>query len=198
GVAVSPLLHQHRAARRAGRHHPPPARHHRDRVRRSDRRTAGTPALGSLRRQCRLDPVRDDHPQPTARDRRPSRRSAHPRTRIDATPQDHHRPGPAGPPTTPTDPAPTHPLGLVSTLAYVVAQHHRIQPAAIPASLIHPPKGPTETPQEKLGRPAATVCPQPRQSRSPAPAPLGQAHRWIQAKSTLSLISSPLTRTRTC
>ena len=63
-----------------------------------------------------------------------------------------------------------------------MAQHHRIQPAAIRASLIHPPKGPTETPQEKLGRPAATVCPQPRQSRSPAPAPLGQAHRWIQAK----------------
>src|SRR6185369_16084173 len=85
-------------------------------------------------------------------------------------------------------PAPTHPLALVSTLAYVVAQHHRIQPAAIRASLIHPPKGPTETPQEKLGRPAATACPQPRQSRSPAPAPLGQAHRWIQAKpSTVQL-----------
>jgi hypothetical protein len=52
-----------------------------------------------------------DHPQPAARDRRPGRRSAHPRTRIDATPQAHHRPGPAGPPTTPTDPAPTTPTG---------------------------------------------------------------------------------------
>ena len=47
------------------------------------------------------------------------------RTRIDATPQDRHRPGPAGPPATPTDPAPTHPLALVETLAYTVAQHDR-------------------------------------------------------------------------
>ena len=51
GVALSPVLHQHRPAGRAGRHHPPPARHHRDRVRRFDRRTAGAPTLGSLRRQ---------------------------------------------------------------------------------------------------------------------------------------------------
>src|SRR6478609_4363144 len=182
GKSVPPVLHQHGVARRAGRHHPPPARHHRDRVRRSDRRTAGTPALGSLRRQCRLDPVRGDHPQPTARDRRPSRRSAHPRTRIDATPQDHHRPGPAGPPTTPTDPAPTHPLGLVSTLAYVVAQHHRIQPAAIRASLIHPPKGPTETPTGKAGQTSSYNMPTAPTIKITRPSATRPGHRWIQAK----------------
>ena len=146
---------------RAGRHHPPPPRHHRNRVRRSDRRTAGTPALGSLRRQLRLDPVRGDRPQPAARRRRPGRRPAHPRTRIDAAPQDRHRPGPAGPPATPTDPAPTHPLALVQTLAYVVAQHHRIQPATIRASLTIRRKARPKHQQEKLGRPADTPCPQP-------------------------------------
>ena len=37
-------------------------------------------------------------------------------------------PRPAGPPTTPTRPAPTQPLALGKALAYTVAQHHRIQP----------------------------------------------------------------------
>ena len=37
-----------------------------------------------------------------------------PRPRIDAAPQDRHHPRPAGPPPTPTDPAPTHPLALVT------------------------------------------------------------------------------------
>src|SRR6185312_8714195 len=159
GVAVSPVLDQHRPAGRAGRHHPPPARHHRNRVRRFDRWAAGAPTLGSLRRQCRLDPVRGDRPQPAARCRRPGRRPAHPRTRIDATPQDCHRPGPAGPPATPTNPALTHPLALVQTLAYVVAQHDRIQPATIRASLIHLPKGPTETPTGKAGQTSSYSIP---------------------------------------
>ena len=171
GVALSPVLHQHRPPGRAGRHHPPPARHHRDRVRRFDRRTAGAPTLGSLRRQCRLDPVCGDRPQPAARCRRPGRRPAHPRTRIDATPQDRHRPGPAGPPATPTDPALTHPLALVQTLAYVVAQHDRIQPATIRASLIHLPKGPTETPTGKAGQTSSHSMPPARQSRSPDSSP---------------------------
>ena len=56
--------------RRRGRHHPPPPRHHRNRVRRPDRRTAGAHALGTLRRELRLDPVRGDRPQPAARRRR--------------------------------------------------------------------------------------------------------------------------------
>ena len=70
----------------AGRHHPPPTRDHRNRVRRPDRRTAGPPALGTLRRQLRLGPVRRDRPQPAARRRRARRRPPHPRTRIDAAP----------------------------------------------------------------------------------------------------------------
>ena len=57
----------------AGRHHPPPARDHRNRVRRSDRRTAGPHPVGPFRRQLRLDPVRGDRPQPAAR-RRGARR----------------------------------------------------------------------------------------------------------------------------
>ena len=84
---------------------------------------------GRFGANCRLDPVRGDRPQPAARRRRPGRRPAHPRTRIDATPQDRHRPGPAGPPPTPTDPAPAHPLALVETLACTMAQHDRTSAA---------------------------------------------------------------------
>jgi hypothetical protein len=51
------------------------------------------------------------------------RRPTHPGTGIDATPQDCHRPGPAGPTPAPTDPAPAHPLALVETLACTMAQH---------------------------------------------------------------------------
>ena len=67
-------------------------------------------------------------------------------------------------------------------MACIVAQHDRIQPTTIRASLIHPPKGPTGTQQEKLGRPAATTCPQPRQSRSTHASTFSQARRWIKAK----------------
>jgi len=72
-IAISPVLHQHRPARRSGRRHPPPARDHRDRVRRPDRWTAGTHPLGPLRGELRLDPVRGDRPQPAARCQRARR-----------------------------------------------------------------------------------------------------------------------------
>ena len=65
----SPVLHQHRPPGRGGRHHPPPTRDHRNRIRRPDRRTAGPLALGPVRRQLRLDSVRRDRPQPAARGR---------------------------------------------------------------------------------------------------------------------------------
>ena len=99
----------------AGRHHPPPPRDHRNRVRRPDRRTAGPPAVGTLRRQLRLGAVRGDRPQPAARRRHPRRRPAHPRPRRDPAPPHHQRPRPTGPPATPTDPAPTQPLALGQT-----------------------------------------------------------------------------------
>ena len=76
GVAVSPVLHRHRRAGRCRRYHPPPPRHHRNRVRRPHRRTAGAYALGTLRRELGLDPVRGDRAQPAARHRR-ARRRAH-------------------------------------------------------------------------------------------------------------------------
>jgi hypothetical protein len=50
-------------------------------------------------------------------------------------------------------------LALVQTLAYVVAQHDRIQPATIRASLIHPPKGPTETPTGKAAQTSSYSMP---------------------------------------
>ena len=122
-------------ARRAGRHHPPPPRNHRNRIRRPHRRTAGAHALGTLRRQLGLDPVRGDRPQPAARRRDSRRRPTHPRTRIDAAAQDHQRPRPTGLPATPTHPAPAHALALVQGLACAVAQHHRIQPTTARNSL---------------------------------------------------------------
>jgi hypothetical protein len=62
------------------------------------------------------------------RRQRPGRRPAHPGAGVDTAAPDRQRPGPTGPPATPPDPAPTHPLALVATLAHTVAQHHRIQP----------------------------------------------------------------------
>jgi hypothetical protein len=50
-------------------------------------------------------------------------------------------------------------LALVQTLAYVVAQHDRIQPATIRASLIRPPKGPTETPTGKAAQTSSYSMP---------------------------------------
>ena len=156
--------------RRAGRHHPPPPRHHRDRIRRPHRRTLAHLPSGRFGANCRLGPVRGDRPQPAARRRRPRRRPAHPRPRSHATPQDCHRPGPAGPTPAPTDPAPAHPLALVETLAYTVAQHDRNSPPQ-PRQPDHPPKGPTEanrkswadqqiphahTPRIKITSPSAT------------------------------------------
>ena len=56
-----------------GRHHPPPTRDHRNRVRRPDRRAAGPHPVGPVRRELRLGPVRGDRPQPAARRRRARR-----------------------------------------------------------------------------------------------------------------------------
>ncbi len=48
GLAAPPVLHQQSRLDHSGRHHPPSARDHRDRVRRPHRRTDGTHALRSL------------------------------------------------------------------------------------------------------------------------------------------------------
>ena len=87
------------------------------------------------------------------------------RPRVDAATQDRQHPGPAGPPTTPTRPAPTHPLALAQALACVVAQHHRSQPATDRGTPDHPPNRPDRSTQEKLGRPAAIPCPSPTVNR---------------------------------
>jgi hypothetical protein len=60
---------------------------------------------------------------------------------------------------TPTDPASTESLALDRSLAHIVAQHHRIQPAATGNTLTTRPNRPYRSTQEKLGRPAATRRP---------------------------------------
>jgi hypothetical protein len=54
GAAVPAVLHQHRPCGRAGRRHPSPARDHRNRVRRPDRRSACSHPVGPVRRELRL------------------------------------------------------------------------------------------------------------------------------------------------
>ena len=63
GLAISPVLHRLHRTRRRRRHHPPQTRHHRDRVRRPDRRATCTHALSPLRRELGLGTVRGHRPQ---------------------------------------------------------------------------------------------------------------------------------------
>ena len=130
GMAVSPVLHQHRPARRRGRHHPPPARDHRNRVRRPDRRTAGAHPLRALRRQ--LAPGCCAPRSPTtccAPAGALAGRPALPEARgIDAAATIIKVPARLTCTRSADHPAPTHPLALVDVLACAVAQHHRIQP----------------------------------------------------------------------
>ena len=60
-------------------------------------------------------------------------------------PHDRQRPGPAGPPPTPTRPAPTHALALGTSMARPVAQHHRLQPTTDRHRLTTRRQGPTGT-----------------------------------------------------
>ena len=66
-----PFLTNSTRTDRGRRHHPPPARDHRNHLRRPDRRTPGPPALGPVRRQQCLGDLRRDHPQPAPRRRHP-------------------------------------------------------------------------------------------------------------------------------
>src|SRR3954468_22324776 len=96
GLALPPLLHHLDPAHRAGRHRPPPPRDHRNRVRRPDRRTPGPPALGALRRQLGLGPVRRDRAQPAPHRRHPRLRTRRcrgprPRPRRDPAQTTDHR-----------------------------------------------------------------------------------------------------------
>ena len=81
-----------------------------------------------------------------------------PRTRINPAAHHRQRARPLGPPATPTDPAPAHPLALVKGLACTVAQHHRTQSTAARNTLT-PAERPNRNTQEELGRPADTTHP---------------------------------------
>src|SRR5271166_845576 len=127
-MALSPVLHQlHRTGRRR-RYHPPPPRDHRDRVRRPDRRAAGSYAVGALWRQLGLGPVCRDRPQPAARRRHTRRFSARRRARGHPAAQDRQHSRPPDPPATQTHPAPAQPLALGRRMACAVAQHNRLPP----------------------------------------------------------------------
>jgi hypothetical protein len=93
-----------------------------------------------------------------------------PSARIDATPQDHQRRRPAGPPATPADSAPTHPLALVQVLAQAVGQHHRLQPTSTHDSLTTADKGRPEH-TGKTGQTSSYPTPSPERSRSGNPKP---------------------------
>jgi Transposase DDE domain group 1 len=112
GVAPSPVLHQLRRATHRRRHHPPAPRHHRNHLRRPDRRPAGAHALRALRRQLGLGAVRRHRPQSAARRRNAGRPRTRRRARSHSAPQDRQHRCPPDPPSTKTRPALTHPLAL--------------------------------------------------------------------------------------
>ncbi len=72
GVALSPVCHQLRAAgHQSDITHPPPPRHHRNRLRRFDRRPTGTLSRRAGRGRLRLAGLHGDRSYPAARRRDP-------------------------------------------------------------------------------------------------------------------------------
>ena len=125
GVALSPIFHRlRRSAPPRPTSHPPPPRHHRNRLRRPDRRTPGAHALRPLRRQLGLDPLCGHRTQPAARHRRDRRQPPRRRPWRHPAPHDRQHPGPPGPPATTNRPAPTPSPALGRILACIVAQYH--------------------------------------------------------------------------
>ena len=152
-------LHQHRPAHRAGRHRPPPPRHHRNRVRRPDRRTLGPPAVGTLRRQLRLGALCGDRTQPAPRCRHPRRPRPHPRPRRDPAPPHHRRARPTGPTRPHTRAAPTQPLALGARMAAAVGPHHRPQPTRHCLTPTHRQPGPSTPTSGKAGQTSGSGTP---------------------------------------
>ena len=147
--------------RRRGRHHPPPPRDHRNRVRRPHRRTPGPHALRTLRRQlapgccARRSPTTCCAPPESLAGRQPRRRA-----RRHPAPQDRQHPRPPGPPPTPTHPAPTQPLAL--------GRQHGLRcgatlfgytPPRNPPDLTNPPTRPDQEPTGKAGQTSGPATP---------------------------------------
>jgi hypothetical protein len=159
GLAVSPVFHQHRSAHRRSRHHPSPARDHRDRVRRPHRRATGPPSLGPVRGELRLDVVRGDRPQPDAGvlagDRHARARGSTHRRRIVNVPARLARPQRRTLLHLPAHwPWAQHWLAVWrNTIGYSPP------PPATPDH--HLPNRPVTNPRERLGRPAAPPRPYP-------------------------------------
>ena len=80
-------------------------------------------------------------------------------------------PGPTGPPPTPTDPAPAHPLALVQDLACAVAQHHRTQPTTTHDTLTTRRQGPTGAHRKSWTDQQLASRPHPDNQDQPDPTP---------------------------
>jgi len=113
------------------------------------------------------------------------RRPTHPGTGIDATPQDRHRRGPAGPTPVQTRPASIAPLAPVPSLACTLAQHDWTSAATACDTLTTR----RQAPPQRTGKPGQTSrypMPTTRKQHQQTPTPLNSAHRWIEAKQRLS------------
>lgn len=137
GVEFSVVMVKNTAVQRAidtisdddRRCHPPPrARHHRNRLRGSDRWTTRTHALGPLRGQLRMDPLRRDRPQPASRCWHPRRRPTLACSRGDPAPKAGQRRRPPHPTSETSRAAVTDALAMVKRMASTMDQHHRTQP----------------------------------------------------------------------
>jgi len=159
GLAASPVPDQQHRAGGAGRHHPPEARHHRDRAVRRDRRPVGPPALEPVRLERRVGDLYGHHAQPAPRRRHPRRRSARRRPRRHTAPAPRRRPGTARATTAPRRPTPSSALALGRAMAAALDRYGR--PTS--SRLTHPPPPWRNQESEMLGRPANRGCP----SKSP-------------------------------
>jgi hypothetical protein len=131
-----------------------------NRVRRPDRRTAGSPAVRTVRREQRLGDRRGDHPQPAPRRRHPGQPEACRGPRRHPAPAHHHHPRPDRPPATPPGAAPARALALGGPLDGAVDCRVRHRTTRHRLTHDHRRPRPDQEPEtvEKLGRPAAPTC----------------------------------------
>ena len=143
--------------------------------------SASPHALGALRRELGLDPVRGDRPQPAARRRDTGRAAARRHAWGHPAAQNRQHPRPPGPPTTPARPTPTHPLALGRRVASIVAQYHRTLPTTPRDILTIPPKGPTRSDRKGWADQQKPHAHKPTIKITGNRARPTSVHQWIQA-----------------
>ena len=160
GLAPPPIGHQQRYTGPRGRHHPPPTRQRRDRVRRPDRQISGAPAVRVILGKLDVGDRRADQSQPAARHRHLDQRRARHGPRRDPAPSTPQRPRPTGPPARQGHPAPARTLALGEHLDPAVAagphppaEPHPRQPDR------PPPNSPTGTMSGNAGQTSNITTP---------------------------------------